>query len=56
MSKKLKITVEWDGNTYVKEDIIESTPSTINPGDKTLSLMGETLERLMIDILREIVK
>jgi hypothetical protein len=56
MSKKLKLTIEWDGETYTDEDNISSVSSDINPGDKTLPLMGESLERMMIEILNRIVK
>jgi hypothetical protein len=56
MSKTLKVSVEWNNKTYTKEETIESTPTTVNPGDKTLPLMGEALERLMMNILWEIVK
>ena len=56
VGKKLKLTIEWDGITYTDVDIIHSTPSDINPGDKTLPMMGEALERMMIDILNKIVK
>ncbi len=56
MSKKLKLTIEWDGKTYTDEDMISSISSDVNPGDKTLPLMGESLERIMIEILGKIVK
>ena len=55
MSKKLKLTIEWDGKTYTDEDMIYSESSDVNPGDKTLSIMGEQLELMMIKILTQIV-
>lgn len=56
MSKKLKVTIEWDGKTYTDEDMISSESSDVNPGDKTLPIMGEVLERMMIGILNKIMK
>ena len=55
MGKKLKLTIEWDGKTYTDENTIHSEPSDINPGDKTLPIMGEQLEIMMIAILSKIV-
>ena len=55
MSKQLKVTVEWEDKTYTKQENVESVASTVNPGDKTLPLMGEAMERIMIEILGEIV-
>lgn len=55
MSKKLKLTIEWDGKTYTDEDMIYSESSDINPGDKTLPIMGEVLESMMLKILTQIV-
>lgn len=55
MSKKLKLTIEWDGKTYTDENMIYSESSDVNPGDKTLPIMGEQLELMMIKILTQIV-
>jgi len=55
MGKKLKLTIEWDGKTYTDEDMIFSESSDVNPGDKTLPIMGEQLELMMIKILSKIV-
>lgn len=54
--KKIKISIEWDGKTYIREDLVLSTESDVNPGDKTLAIMGEILERMMIEILTNIVE
>lgn len=56
MSKKLKITIEWDGVVYTDEDLVSSEESDVNPGNKELPIMGEVLERMMIEILGKIVK
>lgn len=55
MGKKLKLTIEWDGKEYTDEDMVFSEPSDVNPGDKTLPIMGEVLEIMMIKILTQIV-
>jgi len=53
---KLKVTIEWKGKTYIREDNIISEESEMNPGDKELPLMGEAVERFMIEILKEITE
>ena len=54
--KKIKVSIEWEGVAYTREDIIRSTASDVNPGDKTLLIMGEVLERMMIEMMIDIVE
>lgn len=55
MGKKLKLSIEWDGKEYTDEDTIFSESSDVNPGDKTLPIMAEQLEIMMLKILAKIV-
>lgn len=55
MEQYLKMTIEWNGVVYRRDNVITNIESTVNPGDKTLPLLGQTAETMLNEILQEIV-